>query len=778
MTAAEHARAYWEAGLRVFGLYGVTPDGKCGCGWPDCPAILKHPYISNWQHTPHWSDLQIETMERSKQFKTGFGVLCSGLLVIDVDERNGGVESYAELVEAIPEAASAGLIVETGSGGGSKHLYFKAPSDVALLHHLVDYPGIDFKSSGYVVGPGSLHASGNHYALVYGSPEDIDDAPAALIDLLSQPERHRAEYDGRVVDVTHDDLVDILTYIDDFDDYEAWVRCGMAIHHSSGGTAFKVWDDWSAQSEKYDAKNAEAKWHSFGRSANPVTFGTLAHYAEQGGWKLPVTFVPQTAFDLPDEDPGPPGKREDGLPFDIEGVDLKRPPGFVGELAAWIEAQSRRKRETLAVGAALVAMGNVAGLRYTDDLDGVTCNLFTFCVAGSRTGKEAIQTAQREIHKAAGIIEATHGAIKSEQEITRNLVANQAALYIIDEIGMFLRKIKNAQDKGGAVYLDGVIGLLMSAYSKADGFLLLTGDARRDLVASLTREAAVQQKAIDENDDKSFAEARLTQLKHALDSVEQGLERPFVSVAGYTTPETFESLMDFASATNGFIGRALIFNDRETAPPTKPNFLHSYTGDGRGKPPMSGKMAATLAQIFDDGNYDITAGSRVEFYGNRREIPTDHAAGVMLEDVLSWFEEQAVFHKSRSGLEALYLGAYELVSKVSLILAVPLGVRTSEDVRWAFALVRRDVDDKARLVIANDREKDSPKMALEARIINIIAGDGETQGIIRNRLRKHRAVDVDKALDGLVKRGLAFRHDVKPPRGPTAVIFSTENKQW
>lgn len=765
-TPAQHARAFWDAGLRVFGLHGADKRGKCLCGWKDCPAAYKHPLISNWQKTPRWSEDQIDAMEASGQFDTGFGVLCTGLLVIDVDARNGGVESYTRLLEAIPEAASAGMIVETGSGGGSRHLYFRAPADVALLQHLKDYPGLDFKSSGYVVGPGSLHASGNRYTLTYGCPDDIDEAPAALVDLLRQPEKHRAEYDGRTVDVSHGDLADALAHVDnsgDGVDYETWIRCGMAVHHSSGGTAFEVWDAWSRASSKYQAKLTEYKWHSFGRSANPVTFGTLAHYAEQGGWKMPVSFVPQAAFDLPEDRAG----RKDGLPFDIGGIDLKRPPGFVGTVAAWIESQSRRPRENLAVGAALVSMGNVAGLRYTDDLDNVTCNLLAFCVAGSRTGKDAIQKAQGAIHRAAGVAGATHGSIKSEQEITRNLIHHQAALYIVDEIGIFLKKIKNAQDKGGAIYLDGVIGLIMAAYSKADAFMLLTGDARRELEGILKKEIAALRQKIDANEAGHGAEKKLEMLERSLSMIDQGLERPFLSLIGYTTPVNFDDLMDFESATNGFIGRALIFNDRDTAPRSKKRFR---------KPPMPPAMEATLAQIYHGGEYDMTDGGRVEYYGPRREVPTSPGAADMLESVLDWFEDQAIAHKGKSGLEALYLGAYELVSKVSLILAVPEGVRTDEHVRWAFALVRRDVEEKARLVVANDREKDAPQQAMAARIMNICAGDGETLGVICNRMRKFRRQDIEKTLATLVEQDLISKVETEYGRGgrTTAVYRSNE----
>ncbi|NEP82436.1 MAG: hypothetical protein F6K39_32385 [Okeania sp. SIO3B3] len=424
---------FWGAGLRVFPLWGFTGTGDtatCECGRSNCDAAGKHPRAANWQHTPLWDEDQLGAIGEAGHFDSGYGVLCAGLLVIDVDARNGGVDSFAKLAEAIPEIGGAGMVVETGSGGGSRHLYFRAPSEaVAMVQHLPDYPGLDFKTSGFVVGPGSRHASGNAYALAVGGPDDIDGAPAQLVEMLRKPDRHRAEYDGRAMDVSHGDLAGMLDPIDSDCDYDTWIRIGMAIHHATGGTGFDVWDAWSQSGSKYDGDTMERHWHSFGRAANPVTLGTLVHHAEAAGWKMPVSFVPEQAdlTSFMDNEPDAP----DGLPFDISGVDLTAPPGFVGEVASWIEDQSRRPRRHLAVAGALVAIGNVIGLRYTDDINGVTGNLFAFCVAGSRTGKEAIQQAVAQIHREAGIAAATHGAIKSEQEITRNLTRHQSALYII-----------------------------------------------------------------------------------------------------------------------------------------------------------------------------------------------------------------------------------------------------------------------------------------------------------------------------------------------------------
>jgi hypothetical protein len=778
-SAPFRAQQFWEAGLRVFPLYGFLSDStgraaRCLCGWSECKAPGKHPVASNWQHTPPWDPDQMDAMVTYNQFDSGFGVLCRGLLVIDIDARNGGIASFARLSKLVPEIAGAGLIVETGSGGGSRHFYFRAPAEgVALLQHLPDYPGLDFKSSGFVVGPGSRHASGGAYRVAYGSVDDIDAAPAGLIEILARPERHRSEFDGRVVDVSFDDIEGMLAHIPNTDlDYEIWIRIGMAIHHATGGAGQALWVEWSRTSSKHDERIMDYKWHSFGRSSNPVTLGTLVHHAEEGGWKQPVTFgdeAGQPVFERQDRQ-----EQASGLPFSVAGVDLTCPPGFVGEVASWIEAQSRRPRRKLAVAGALTAIGNIAGLRYTDDIDGVTANLFTFCVAGSRTGKEAVQQGVAEIHRVAGCGPATHGAIKSEQEIIRNLTRHQAAFYIVDEVGIFLQKIRNAQKRGGAIYLDGVIGILMSAYSKADGFMLLSGDLKDEIKALLVKELAAIKRRIEESDGGSTIglERRQGDLERALGMIDNGLERPYVSLIGFTTPVTFDDLVDYQSATNGFIGRSLIFQERDTAPRSKPSFVRSK---------MAPAMAATLSQIYSAGEYDMladSAGARVEYYGDRTKIPTDAKAVQMLAEALHWFEDAAIAHKSKTGLEALYLGAYEIVSKVSLILAIPEGRRTTEHVRWAFELVRQDIDSKARLVVANDSEKSAPKDSLMARLANIIEDDGETIGTIVNKLRKYKREDVVKALDEMVSAGVALKTEIAAAKRQKATTHYrlTDNK--
>jgi hypothetical protein len=81
----------------------------------------------------------------------------SGLVVLDVDERNGGFETLAALEGEwgrLPHTVSA------VSGGGGAHYYFTHPGGV--LRGTIG-EGIDIKDHGYVLAPPSVHDSGRRY---------------------------------------------------------------------------------------------------------------------------------------------------------------------------------------------------------------------------------------------------------------------------------------------------------------------------------------------------------------------------------------------------------------------------------------------------------------------------------------------------------------------------------------------------------------------------------------------------------------------------------------
>lgn len=742
---------YREAGFRFFGIHGVDRKGRCECGDPECKAVLKHPRISRWQSVPDWSDEQLETWETLGWFRTGFGVLCSGWLVIDVDARNGGVESFKRLCEAIPEAGRAAFVVNTGSGGGSAHHYFRLPEPLALVQHLDSYPGLDFKSSGYVVGAGSLHASGARYETERGYPQDITDAPAALVGLLRKPERFRVRTDSGEIDVDEARIVELLGFVSPDCHYDRWIRVGMAIHHAMGGAGLEVWDQWSAGAGgRYPGSEVLVRhWHSFGKSGSPVGFGTLLHYAREGGYCEPVEFVYQ----------GDQGGAE-GAPV----VDLKRPPGWVGELTAWINSQCLYPRETLAVAAALCAVSTLAGMRHHDTMDDIAPNLIAFCVAGSGTGKEAVQQAYLQILRTAGVQAALHGGFKSEQELMRNLIRHQLAAYSIDEIGLVLRKLANASSRGGAAYLEGLIGLVMSVYSKATGYLPVTGDLKEEIKAALIAEAARVEKRADNLPADSSADAerarlaeRLEGIRADLGRVDDGLDSPYLTILGYTTPVTFEELMGAEQATNGFLARAILFQELETNPKRRAKFR---------KAPMPDGLASAIQNLYAPGRYDMMRAreERIQHAGERTPVATTPEAQEALDAAYERFHGMGEEQKEATGLEAIPRRGYEMTAKVSMLLAIPSGVRTLEHVVWAEALARRDCDAKIRMAVGTERKGKADGIA--ARILALVDSEhGETEGVIVNRLRGEPRESVISLLAQMEARGMLRSEAVTKGRG-------------
>ena len=298
------------------------------------------------------------------------------------------------------------------------------------------------------------------------------------------------------------------------------------------------------------------------------------------------------------------------------------------------------------IAAAIVAIGDIICLRYSDDVSDVTSNVFAFCVAASGTGKESIQQAAFEIHKVVGIQEPVYSTIKSEQEVIRNLTRHQPSYYQIDEVGIFLDKVKNAQKRGGAVYLESVLGILMSVYSKANGWMPLSGDVRESVSGMIKKEISQRENKLEEGANPTI-EKELVELERSLEQLRSGLRQPFLSLLGFTTGITFSGLVTQETAANGFFGRALIFEEKDDVPPEKKKFR---------KRPMPLELELALQQLYMSGHYDKTA-TRIENYGSKVRISTTPEAEDMLENAMEIMHSLAEDHTEKSGMSSLFLRA-------------------------------------------------------------------------------------------------------------------------
>jgi len=205
----------------------------------------------------------------------------SGLVVLDCDAKHGkqGVLAWAWLISAYEPVLAP--VVLTPSGG--LHVYLRQPCQGPEfgcsrgdLHPDIDVRGV----GGYVLAPGAVTAQGS-YALIAGDLDDIPEVPDWLVTWL-KPQRD--EGGGAPPPATSpltSDLARVEEALLDIpaEDYDTWIRVGMALKGQFGEAARQLWDRWSATSAKYHPKVQTRKWASFKRSG--IRINTVFWLAEQ-----------------------------------------------------------------------------------------------------------------------------------------------------------------------------------------------------------------------------------------------------------------------------------------------------------------------------------------------------------------------------------------------------------------------------------------------------------------------------------------------------------------
>lgn len=201
MSNLDIALRYAAAGFKIFPLHTVI-DGKCTCGQakcnaPDSTSQGKHPRNENGSHGA-------TTIPRIiKEWFAGWpdsniGMTLDGLVVVDVDPRNRGDETFDDLISkrgALPHTWTQ----RTGSGGS--HYVFRARPNAKYRKTLG--AGIDLKYGfgQYIVVEPSLHKQGSYVWLdeegpIYGG--EIADAPEWLWKVEEEEKKHfKADSAGR-----------------------------------------------------------------------------------------------------------------------------------------------------------------------------------------------------------------------------------------------------------------------------------------------------------------------------------------------------------------------------------------------------------------------------------------------------------------------------------------------------------------------------------------------------------------------------------------------------
>ena len=159
------ALAYARLGFWCFPVHSIRA-GRCSCGKRDCSNKGKHPRTAHGFQDASTDEATIRAWWATwPDANIGIATGASGLVIIDIDPRHGGDESWKDLK---PDAVSLDTAISI-TGGGGNHVAYKEgdtpiPTFVASTSHAPLGPGIDVRAvGGYFVAPPSSHESGNDY---------------------------------------------------------------------------------------------------------------------------------------------------------------------------------------------------------------------------------------------------------------------------------------------------------------------------------------------------------------------------------------------------------------------------------------------------------------------------------------------------------------------------------------------------------------------------------------------------------------------------------------
>lgn len=297
-STLDYAMQYIELGWYIVPTWNVNEDGTCRCGRDNNERGHKpgkHPQanLTPRGHLDASNDPRLiqDWLSTDPDCGLGISLAQSGLIALDIDPQNGGVETL-EAIEKEHGVLYSDCIAKTQGGG--EHRLFKADANTSYPSSLGE--GLDLKHQGYICVAPSVGVSGSYQWFDGKSPiSKINPSlPSELPKFISDKSRpHTTSYElverGGVPVATaqvFDDLRSALKWVDS-SDYQTWVNVGLALHpYSENG--FATWLEWSKTSpEKFDASVCRKKWDRDLGTAHSITYKSIFRLALDNGWTGP-----------------------------------------------------------------------------------------------------------------------------------------------------------------------------------------------------------------------------------------------------------------------------------------------------------------------------------------------------------------------------------------------------------------------------------------------------------------------------------------------------------
>lgn len=260
-------------------------------GWAlvSIPRGRKGPISKDWQLSRGHCITDPEIAEQLDD-NVGIAHAYSGTCCLDIDDMEQSRAWLSERGVDLDALWNAPDAVRISSGRPNRgKLLYRAPPRPSKKIIMDKQNVLDFRcgSRGGLtvqdVLPPSIHPDTRRpYTWEYGdpdfghfsSPPELPPEVGAIWDSLLEPSIPDSQEPSATVPGHNLGRAREMLFLHDPDcDRDAWVRCGMALHHETAGglDGLDLWDEWSKQGSKYKGRqDLETVWRSFNSSGNSV----------------------------------------------------------------------------------------------------------------------------------------------------------------------------------------------------------------------------------------------------------------------------------------------------------------------------------------------------------------------------------------------------------------------------------------------------------------------------------------------------------------------------
>ena len=640
MTNLEAAMDYAAHGWKVIPLHTPIKNGKCSCNHDDCKSIGKHPRV------PNGLTEATDDPEKIKYWwgmwpQANIGVRTgseSGIIVMDIDDETLAKEAIGD--KEIPET----LIQETGSGG--RHLVFSHPGKPVKSGTKI-IAGVDSRADGgYIVVPPSLHKSGRNYEWLNAfKPAEAPKWWVDLIDKASSP-IHTARTDNPDGSAIFEGSRN-----------QSLTSVGGTLRRSGFGydeiLSALIKRNAIACRPPLDEKEVEI----IARSVSGYAIKTPEEEAaeKEGGliasriWEAEQKKRAEIIIASKVTAAGP-------MPEGIIPND-----GLLREVYEYVMSVSRKEQPLAAIGSAISIVSTLMNRKFSSYTN-LRANVFIATLIPSGQGKDVIMGVIPDLLIRSGAEKFVGGEPVSGSAIISALSEVPVRCYALDEYGRYLSSLNNRNSNPAKIEIGDVLTKIWSCSNKP-----YTGKERAD--------RKVNKQLI--------------------------IKNPFVVVNGVTVPERFWSAITSLDASDGFLGRYIVFNSPDYAKTLFPE---------HGAPPTS--LIDKLKSLYE---FFPQSGNLASVYSPEIEIDPvviipDPEARKMWEDLS---EKYSLIAFDKKQFASIYNRVAENAMKLSMIYAVALDFKrpkmTLESITWGASLAiwsaETVVEQIQRCVADNENEK-------------------------------------------------------------------------